>query len=876
MRQIFAILFISLGLFAQENLPIFSSDFSEDKSDGEIAQATVDYWESFYQENYFDKGYSFEDMGGTGYYPFRRMKHFYDMRKNENGEIPFLSRWNAYEQSKQQLLDNKSAILTASWESMGPNTIDTLAGRMLAHAFDPLDNKIIWAGSGSGGLWKSLNAGESWIPVTDHLPSLRISAIAINPNDRDMIIIGTGTGMGNSFTLQPGVGILKSTDGGLTWQQTSFTYMQSQGVSTFKMIWDKSNPSRLYVAATNGTWISDDQGDTWQRTFVTRTTDIKVNKQSPNILYMASQNAGIYRSTDFGTTWGRLNSGLPNSTQIGFSRVAICDSFPNVLYAGIADATTQAVRGLYRSDDGGDSWMQLSNVPNVYCQPGATTSCQGWFSNTLGVSPADPDLIFFGGVQFWRSDDGGSTWTWHDYLSNGTGTGNMGLVYVDQMDIGFDPVDPQTIYVFNDGGIQKSTDNGLWWERINQDLVTAQLYGIASSQTVPERMIGGFQDHGLQKVDGRGGNLAWKRWTTFDGAGGNIDHQNSDIIYGVWNLGTHFKSLDFGNSAFPIMNGITEGGVWLTPQVMHPEDPKILYTASTLKIYKTVNGANWTAVAAIPNVNTIAIDQVNPDIIYAHSYTGTSWTIWRSNDAGANWAAINDPTIPSWRVRDLEADPSNEGIVYAVRNSAFANRDHVKKSVDYGNTWQDITNNLPDIPTNAIAISPFNSDHLYLATDLGIYLSTNGGGEWLEYNDGLPLVYASDIHYHPVDSTLRIATLGRGVWKSRSADVTVGVAPNQQSSIPNRFSIEQNYPNPFNPETVVNYELFASAAVQVEVFNELGQSVAFLYEGNKAAGRHQLTWDGRNDIGNVVATGNYFLRITADGIAKTIKMNFVK
>ncbi|MEL6824249.1 MAG: FlgD immunoglobulin-like domain containing protein, partial [Calditrichota bacterium] len=340
--------------------------------------------------------------------------------------------------------------------------------------------------------------------------------------------------------------------------------------------------------------------------------------------------------------------------------------------------------------------------------------------------------------------------------------------------------------------------------------------------------------------------------TTFDGAGGNIDHINSDIIYGVWNLGTHFKSLDFGINTFPIMDGITEGGVWITPQVMHPVDPKILYTASTAKIYKTTNGATWTAVANIPSVNTIAIDQVNPEIIYAHSYTSTNWTIWRSSDGGANWTAINDPTIPSWRVRDLEADPSNEGVVYAVRNSAFANRDHVKKSTDYGETWTDVTDNLPDIPTNAIAISPFNPNHVYIATDLGVYLSVVGGGQWQEFNDGLPLVYASDIHYLPTDSTLRISTLGRGVWKSPSADVTVGIIDDGKP-IPAQFTLEQNYPNPFNPETTINFELKSAGNVRVEIFNELGQMLRLLQEGRYAAGRHQLSWDGRNSINKSVA-----------------------
>ncbi len=879
--RLLIVLFFAQSLeISAQSTDIFQPDFSLGKTDGEINEALIEYWDQYFQENYFDKGYTPEKMKGTGYAPYMRARWFYEMRKDHTGAIPPLQRWQAYLDSKHQLLE-KGTALTANWENLGPNTIDTLGGRMISHAFDPEDPEIIWAGSGSGGLWKTTNGGDSWAPASDGIPDLRVSSVAVNPNDRNEIIIGTGIGVNTTLNLRPGVGVLKSSDGGLTWQATNFAFQQAQGVSTYELLWDAALPGRVFLAATNGLWFSDNNGASWIPTALqSQVTDIVINKQDGNILYAAQRGVGIFKSTNSGNSWSLLSNGLPAGTNIHLTSLAICDSFPDVLYCGISTPTSWGLQGFYKTIDSGNSWTRLNNTPWVVCQPGSTTNCQGWFVNICAVSPTDPDLVFFGGVQFWRSADGGNSWTWHDYLSNGTGGGNAGLVYVDQWDIGFHPEDESTIYIFNDGGVQKSTNGGIWWERKNNNLVTAQLYRSASARTEPTFMVGGFQDHGLQRVLNTDESLLWKRMTTFDGAVCIIDPTNSNILYMNWNAGTIWKSVNKGASVFQIMNGINEGGPWIPPLVMDPQNTNVLYTAGNNNIYKTSNGgAFWGTIANIPAVNTIAIDAVNNNYVYAHAYTpqGT-WALWRSSDAGSNWEQIPDNSttnIPTWRVTDLEVDPNQSGVLYATRNSVFPNNDHVKKSTDFGQTWVDITNNLPDIPTNAIAVSPFNGDHLYLATDLGVYLSTNAGNSWQEFNDNLPLVYAFDIHIQPGDSTARIATSGRGVWKTKLAGIATGITDTNPELIAD-FGLESNYPNPFNPSTTIPYRLGKNSFISATIYNELGQAVKEIYSGYQTAGKHTLQWDGTNTYEQPVASGVYFLRMVSGGIAKTVKLTLLR
>ncbi len=556
--------------------------------------------------------------------------------------------------------------------------------------------------------------------------------------------------------------------------------------------------------------------------------------------------------------------------------MTISKSNPNLLFVSLSDANNYGSIGLFKSSDRGNSWDVIIHAPNALCVPTVANLCHGSYVNVVAISPYDSDLIFYGGTTFWRSTNGGTSWTELDVYSAGIYT--PGKTYVDEWDIGFHPQEQDVIYVFNDGGVQKSINKGAWWDKINNGLVTGLVHRIASSATDTTLIIGGFQDHGLQKLNNTNGNLFWKRWSDNDGTNVIIDPNNNNIFYGDFFLGNHRKSTNGGGSpqsTFAINNGITEGGVLIPPLVMDPANSTTLYTTSVSKIYKTTNGGSlWSPVASIPNVYTLAIDQINPDIVYAHSYTNSSWSIWKSTNAGTDWTQINNSTIPTWRVTDLETDPTTSGTIYATRNSASAHQDHIKKSTDFGETWTNISGNLPDIFVYAITISPFNNNQLYLATELGVYATTDGGTNWFQFNDGLPIVRTFDIHYHPLDRTVRIATIGRGVWKAKAIDFITDVNESA-TNIPGNFKLYQNYPNPFNPSTIIKYDVLKESKIKIVVYDETGQMIETLFDGEKPAGTYTIHSNISKESKNI-SSGIYFLRLIANNYSQTIKMIYLK
>jgi hypothetical protein len=356
----------------------------------------------------------------------------------------------------------------------------------------------------------------------------------------------------------------------------------------------------------------------------------------------------------------------------------------------------------------------------------------------------------------------------------------------------------------------------------------------------------------------------------------NIDYTNSQIMYGEQQFGLQGKTINAGLSSFPINNGITESGPWITPVIMDPFDPTILYTASNAKIYKTTNGGqNWTSAANISNCKILAIDRINHEYIYASvwNYGSGNNVFWRSTDGGINW---EQGTSPGWRVTDIEASPTKEGVLYATQN-AFDGNPRVYKSLDYGDSWTNITNNLPPVGTNAITINPYNTEHLYLATDLGVYVSINDGHEWIEYNNNLPNVFTFDIHFHPADTTVRAGTFGRGYWKAKAVVASItSVTDEKIISIPADFVLNQNYPNPFNPRTSISFELKYAGNVTGKIFNQSGQEIIELFSEYREAGTHIAHWDGDNANGLKVSSGTYYYRLTVDGISRTMKMLLIK
>lgn len=826
-----------------------------------------DEWDQYYNEKYLTKGYDKHELRGTGYYPYERYKHQYFTRNFKDGTVPDL--WEEQVKIRRSELSRESLNNIPDWESLGPNTLDTLSGRMISMAFHPQNSEIILAGAGSGGLWKTENGGETWEVLSDNLPSLRISSIAINPINANHIIIGTGNYMFPSFALQPGFGLLESFDGGLSWQPNSFEYEFSDNVSTVKLIWDKIETNRVYMAASNGLWASIDSGASWTNKLPGIACDLVINKMDTSIIYTAIESQGIYKSTNFGNNWTLLTGSLPPSSEVHRIGLAISDGFPDHLVTGITDPNGFGLKGVFKTSDGGTSWIEIMNPPAYVCQPSGT-SCQGWFVNQVAISPVDTDLIFLGGVQFWRTDDGGNTWTWHDYASNSGSNGNSGLTYVDCHEISFDPIDPNIVYVLNDGGIQKSEDSGLWWERKSSNLVTAQCYLISTSNQNVDKMLVGSHDHGLQSFDGAEENLTWHRWSNSDGTSVFYDPNNDNIAYGDILFGKHVKSLNGGTegvgTSFWMNNGITDNisTVFLFSTMHHPYSSNILYTSTDNFIYKTTNGNLWNPIANIPFVKKIEISPVNSSIVYAASWDNSTWAFYRSNDDGNNWQQTAQS--PGWRITDVEADPLDEYVVYATRNSSFVNNPHVYKSTDAGETWTSISNGLPDVSTNTILIHPLDNNIIFVGTDLGVFISIDKGINWSEYNGNLSPFYVMDLQYQSIDNTLRISTLGRGIWKTdANPNVILSINDSEELSINKIEAI----PNPFNKQVNIYFEP-SEEIISIAIYNVTGQMIYTRKLTDEECSNGTFMWNSLDSVNNMVSSGQYFITLVQGHYSKSI------
>jgi photosystem II stability/assembly factor-like uncharacterized protein len=417
--------------------------------------------------------------------------------------------------------------LTDPWSSLGPTNI---GGRTLSLAVLPGTPDTLFAGSASGGLWKSTTGGggaDAWDYVDTGFPVLSVSAIAVDPADHAVMYIGTGevyryqNSIGGDVDRTTrgsyGIGILKSTDGGATWSKSlDWTTEQSRGVWSIRI--HPKDPDIVYTATTEGVYKSVDAGGSWTRVHsVIMATDIAIHPTAPETVFAAcgdfgSAGNGIYRSYDGGGTWTRLTNGLPASWT-GKAMLAIAPSGPHIVYASIAN--TAAGFGLYKSLNGGDSWSRVNTTDYP--------TYQGWYSHWVLVSPTNVNRLFVGGIDVWRSTDGGITltkvsdWT-QAYLGTpppeGPGGGPL-WAHADQHFAVWHPTAGNVVYFVSDGGVFKTTDGGDSFEGLNGGYVTSQFYqGFTCSATDSLLAMGGIQDNFTAIYAGSSGATAAGRRST--------------------------------------------------------------------------------------------------------------------------------------------------------------------------------------------------------------------------------------------------------------------------------------------------------------------------------------------------------------------------
>ena len=807
---------------------------------------------------------------------------------NADSDVYIRALEQAHQLKKETIANRLSKGVTAvHWEFAGPTNI---GGRVVDIEFDPNNPSIIYAGFSTGGIFKSFDGGNTWLPIFDDQAVLTIGDIAIDPNNTNIIYVGTGEANGghNNF---PGGGVFKSTDAGSTWD-----FLGLEGTTSIgRIVINPQNSDILYLASVGsyfapnperGIYKSTDAGLTWDHSlFVSDTTgfvDLIIDPNNPDRLMAAAwervrrpntsrlfgPSSGIYKTIDGGNTWNKITvAPLPNSnfTNVGRIGLAIHNNDPNIVYALFTDGYN--IISLYRSNDFGISWTNADTDNEL----SGGTAGFSWYFGQVRVHPTNPNIVYVMDVAFMRSTDGGNNWPIQ------YGYGGPSELHVDHHAMAFNTLDPNFIINGNDGGINISTNGGQTFSQ-PKNIPATQFYEIGLDFNNPEKLYGGTQDNGTNRTpDGSVDN--WENIWGGDGFYVVVDYNDPNIIYAESQNGALVKSTDGGFSWDYALNGINDNEPtnWSTPVIMDPNSSNILY-CGTHSLYRTTNGAaNWTKISPqltdwvtgrkLGTITTIAAAPTNSNVIYV----GTDDAhVWVSSNNGANWNDVSAGLPERWVTR-VGVDPNDENIVY-VTFSGLKWRDpqpDVYRSTNKGADWVDISSNLPDAPVNAFAVDNNFSNRLYVGNDVGMYVSFDTGLSWEVLGEGLPILPIGDIKIHPVENFLVAGTYGRSMYKIDLNLVTD--IKDDQPQIVNRFSLSQNYPNPFNPATKISWQSSVGGHQILKIYDITGKEILTLVDEYKSAGKHEINFDA-----SLLSSGVYLYKLVTGNYSETKKMMILK
>lgn len=672
---------------------------------------------------------------GSGWKQFKRWEYFMEPRVYPTGNrMNSAQVWNEIMKFREKY-PNSVNPGRSNWEPLGPDDWTNITGhwnpglgRINVIARDPFDSLTIYIGSPSGGLWKTTDEGANWEVLTDQLPVLGVSAIAINPTNTDIVYIGTGDADAND---NYSIGVLKSIDGGYSWELTGLDWDITQNRTISKLLIHPANPDILFAGTTNGVYKTIDAGVNWYIVLSGDIEDLEFKPGDPNTVYAVTES--FYKSTNGGESFTQI-SGVPNNNR---AKMAVTEANPGYVYFFSYE------NGIYRSENSGTSFVQRSTSP--------TEGNQGWYDLAIAASQVDAEEVHIGEINTYRSMNGGQTWTQTTDWQWGN---SLGYTHCDIHEMVFYG---GTLYVGSDGLISKSVDNGNNWTDLSEGITIRQFYRIAGSRTNPYKLMGGSQDNGTSVYT----DDHWHEWLGADGMEAAIDHTNENIVYGTSQGGNFYKSNNGGNGGNV---GITQpgGGAWVTPFVMHPIDPLTLYVGLE-NVRKTTNGMNsWTTISNLGggNINNIYIAESDPDYLYVSK----SGDIFRTTDGGATWENISSG-LPDLYITYIAVHPFYPETM-AVSLSGFDNGDKVYISYDAGDTWENYSANLPNIPANCVIFSNDEGEGIYVGMDVGIYYRDNTLEEWETFSEGIPNVIINEMEIHYESGKIRAGTYGRGLWES--------------------------------------------------------------------------------------------------------------
>jgi len=718
---------------------------------------------------------------------------------------------------KHLAMKKQSLFKDLEWRFIGP---EIMSGRVTDVDVPKGRKYTIYAASASGGVWKTVNEGTTWEPIFEEALSTSIGDIAIAPSNPDILWVGTGEA--NIFrSSMAGSGVYRSLDGGKTWE-----HMGLAGTHIIaRIVIHPKNPDIVYVAASGHEWTyneergvykTTDGGKTWSKVLYINekigAIDLVRDPSDSDVLYAAMWNRirrrwsdprpspgdGIFKTTDGGETWKKLANGLPPSEITGRIGIAVARTNPNIIYAFIDNheiiqkpkpgeldsygrPMAPVIKGAeaYRSDDKGETWKKVSPSDEMMQKFGST---YGWVFGQIRVDPNDEDTVYILGISMARSKDGGKAFYKFKYPG----------LHVDHHALWIDPEDSNHLVNGNDGGVNVSYDGGKTW--INyENLPAVQFYNVTVDMAEPFNVYGSIQDNNSWK-----GPVTYKpvedpkwQWTRIPGGEASylvFDPTNPNILYSQSFYGRIQKS-EFKDGKWEtvkIAPKAKEGepkfrGQWLAPFMISPHNPFVVYLGLQYLYRSMDRGETWERISpdltynnpeeqgklpyaiSFQTISSISESPFRFGLIYVGTDDGR---VHITRDGGQSWTDITDGLPYKKHVSRIIASAYDKGTVYlslnGKRDDDFAV--YLYKSTDYGQNWIDIKNNIPCGPINVIREDPNNEKVLYVGTDIGVYVTVDGGQTWHVLGGNLPSTFVHDLVVHPRDNVLVAATHGRGLW----------------------------------------------------------------------------------------------------------------
>ncbi|MFY7810198.1 MAG: T9SS type A sorting domain-containing protein [Flavobacterium sp.] len=755
-------------------------------------------------ESEFEKYWELNDKNkkGSGYKPFKRWLEHWKQYTNKDGVIISpVEFWEAWKiKNNQKLNKSTSSIPVSNWTPMGPfSHVNTGSwssgqGRVNIVEVDPVNPSIIYMGTPAGGIWKSINGGGNWSPLTDNLPQIGVSGIAIDPSNNNIIYIATGDkDAGDSYS----VGIYKSINGGETWSATGLTY-----TTTNKRIGDikihPTNTQILWAATSDGVMKTINGGANWTNVVSGNFSQgsIRLKPGNSNIIYAVSKNA-FFRSTNAGDTFTQVSTGLPLTG--GRFVMDVTPANPEAIYI-LAAKTNFSFQGLYKSIDGGTSFTAMNTTTDVF------ESSQVWFDLALGVSTTNENLLFTGVLNVWTSSNGGVSFT---KLNSWSEPVSPTYTHADIHYLGYHG---NKLICGSDGGVYISDNDGVSFIDKTSNAQIGQFYKIAVAKQTTTKMMGGLQDNGGYALN----NGIWQNYYGADGMDTAIHPTINTIYYGFIQNGSGLYISDNSGASFSSFVDIpaNENGNWVTPLKMNNSGTLF---AGYKKLYR-LNGSVWTAQSTNNfgvNLDCIAIDNTNNNIIYVSENNN----LYKSTDNGINF---NNIFTFDTDITSIEVNNNNSNKIYITTQGSVTGK--VFQTLDGGTSFTDITAGIPNIGKNVVKHQENHPDDaIYVGTSLGVYYRDNTLTSFVPFETNLPNTSVRDLEINIVDNKIVASTYGRGVWICNLPQplsienlntYNIGIYPNPSNGI---FTLYSHF---YTPEKISITDISGKTIQVISQLNE--------------------------------------------------------